>query len=72
MITFPWLGKTWGYASFEIGNDLWGRMAVESRMSYRDVENLVRVGSEDLHQVLASGSSMAGSTFRRLTLRMKP
>jgi hypothetical protein len=25
-----------------------------------------------LHQVEASGSSMAGSTLRRLTLRMKP
>ena len=29
-------------------------------------------GAEDIHHVLASGSSMAGSTLRRFTLRMKP
>ena len=33
-------------------------------------EGLRRCG--DLHHVLASGSSMAGSTLRRFTLRMKP
>ena len=31
-----------------------------------------RARKESVHQVLASGSSMAGSTLRRLTLRMNP
>lgn len=34
-------------------------------------QGLGRCGG-DLHHVLASGSSMAGSTLRRFTLRMKP
>jgi len=35
------------------------------------VEEMSRKG-QDLHQVLASGSSMLESMFRKLTLRMKP
>jgi hypothetical protein len=48
---------------FRVG---WAGRASVSDESHHDALGMC------LHQVLASGSSMAGSTFRRLTLRMKP
>lgn len=51
-----------GWAIFYLQKDMLG-----TRHKSRHEDN-----DWDVHQVLASGSSMAGSTFLRLTLRMKP
>lgn len=44
----------------------------KSELSTIEIQSYLAPLCSNLHQVLASGSSMAGSTFLKLTLRMKP
>lgn len=72
-ITFARLGKAGRNTTLKISDDFWRRVTVEGGMGWRGDEREMREEKEEyLHQVLASGSSIAGSTLRKLTLRMKP
>lgn len=70
------LGQARRDASLEISDDLWRGVPIQGRVGCANERGVNKhrayARGGDVHQVLASGSSMAGSTLRRLTLRMKP
>ena len=76
VVALAGLGEAGRDTALEVGDDVRGRVPVKGRVGcrarqLREVYARANQG-RDVHQVLASGSSMAGSTLRRLTLRMKP